>query len=324
MNWSFDDGEHTDMKGFSSTYSRPSPGQYPSQPALSEMALSGRYTCPLHVNPHHGYGFDLLYTGQVHTFLPGIPYQYEIGGALHPAQHQQQLQNRQYDHEMAVMYQQPISPVSDYQPHVVKPNDDEFAHVNHPSREGEAPHLHQPTPAYLPPTSVLFNRNLCPPPDSPLSTPFHSPTKQEEEYMDQVAEVFTPPLRFSAEPTEAFMSQDIGEEDENELQEPSQNYLAAQLERPLATPVPASDDTDHDKTAPYAVLIHRALMSTPTRRMVLAEIYEYFREKIPRFRKVKGRGWMNSIRHNLSMNGVSSHLVLTGVYNFSQSSCRLF
>ncbi|PWW80845.1 hypothetical protein C7212DRAFT_349821 [Tuber magnatum] len=62
-------------------------------------------------------------------------------------------------------------------------------------------------------------------------------------------------------------------------------------------------EEDQDDDAPYAVLIYRALMSTPTRRMVLSQIYDYFREKIPKFRKIKGRGWMNSIRHNLSMNG---------------------
>ncbi|KAG0636753.1 hypothetical protein HOY80DRAFT_925283 [Tuber brumale] len=63
------------------------------------------------------------------------------------------------------------------------------------------------------------------------------------------------------------------------------------------------EEEDQDDDAPYAVLIYRALMSTPTRRMVLSQIYDYFREKIPKFRKIKGRGWMNSIRHNLSMNG---------------------
>lgn len=76
-----------------------------------------------------------------------------------------------------------------------------------------------------------------------------------------------------------------------------------------ATPVvPIYSDTNTDKTAPYAVLIHRALMSSPEKKMVLADIYEYFKEKIPRFKRVKGRGWMNSIRHNLSMNGVGTQL----------------
>ena len=85
------------------------------------------------------------------------------------------------------------------------------------------------------------------------------------------------------------------------------------------------DDIDSDKMAPYAVLIHRALMSAPNHKMVLSQIYEYFREKIPRFRKVKGRGWMNSIRHNLSMNGVSCYDVplLTLTLRLLTASCSL-
>lgn len=54
---------------------------------------------------------------------------------------------------------------------------------------------------------------------------------------------------------------------------------------------------------PYAKLIYRALMSKPNHSMVLQEIYQWFRENT-----VKGssdtKGWMNSIRHNLSMNAV--------------------
>ena len=56
---------------------------------------------------------------------------------------------------------------------------------------------------------------------------------------------------------------------------------------------------------PYAKLIHRALMSAPNHSMVLQEIYQWFRDNT-----AKGssdtKGWMNSIRHNLSMNAVSS------------------
>ncbi|KAF8419923.1 hypothetical protein EV426DRAFT_614075 [Tirmania nivea] len=44
-------------------------------------------------------------------------------------------------------------------------------------------------------------------------------------------------------------------------------------------------------------------MSVPSRTMILGEIYQYFRENIPRFSKMRGKGWQNSIRHNLSMNG---------------------
>lgn len=66
-----------------------------------------------------------------------------------------------------------------------------------------------------------------------------------------------------------------------------------------------ADEIDvEDEEIPYAQLIYKALMSVPSRTMILGEIYQYFRGNIPRFSKVRGKGWQNSIRHNLSMNGV--------------------
>lgn len=70
---------------------------------------------------------------------------------------------------------------------------------------------------------------------------------------------------------------------------------------------PTAMDADADGQGvdeqPYAKLIHRALMSAPDHSMVLQEIYRWFRENT-----TKGssdtKGWMNSIRHNLSMNAV--------------------
>ncbi|KAI0997062.1 hypothetical protein K3495_g11124 [Podosphaera aphanis] len=53
---------------------------------------------------------------------------------------------------------------------------------------------------------------------------------------------------------------------------------------------------------PYAKLIHRALMSSPTRSMVLQEIYQWFRTHTPERTRKSETGWKNSIRHNLSMN----------------------
>ncbi|RPB20227.1 hypothetical protein L211DRAFT_530401 [Terfezia boudieri ATCC MYA-4762] len=65
-----------------------------------------------------------------------------------------------------------------------------------------------------------------------------------------------------------------------------------------------ADEIDvEDEEIPYAQLIYKALMSVPSRTMILGEIYRYFRENIPRFSKMRGKGWQNSIRHNLSMNG---------------------
>jgi len=56
---------------------------------------------------------------------------------------------------------------------------------------------------------------------------------------------------------------------------------------------------------PYAKLIHRALMSKPDHSMVLQDIYQWFRENTNKGSS-DNKGWMNSIRHNLSMNAVCS------------------
>jgi hypothetical protein len=70
---------------------------------------------------------------------------------------------------------------------------------------------------------------------------------------------------------------------------------------------PATDE-------PYAKLIYRALMSKPNHSMVLQEIYQWFRENT-----VKGgsdtKGWMNSIRHNLSMNAVRRYIWCYSLYS---------
>lgn len=80
---------------------------------------------------------------------------------------------------------------------------------------------------------------------------------------------------------------------------------------------------------PYAKLIYRALMSKPNHSMVLQEIYQWFRENT-----VKGssdtKGWMNSIRHNLSMNAVRRYVwcyslstVLTGFQAFKKTERKV-
>ncbi|KAL2128267.1 hypothetical protein VTI74DRAFT_9439 [Chaetomium olivicolor] len=65
---------------------------------------------------------------------------------------------------------------------------------------------------------------------------------------------------------------------------------------------PVSEQNDGKGGEPYAKLIYRAFLSTPRRAMTLQEIYQWFRENT---NKGKGasKGWQNSIRHNLSMNG---------------------
>ena len=67
-----------------------------------------------------------------------------------------------------------------------------------------------------------------------------------------------------------------------------------------------SDEEDKEATESYAKLIYRALMSAPNHCMVLKDIYKWFERHTTKTRDPKSKGWQNSIRHNLSMNGVSS------------------
>lgn len=70
--------------------------------------------------------------------------------------------------------------------------------------------------------------------------------------------------------------------------------------------VSALDDEDEmidDK--PYARLIYDALMQAPDHRMMLRDIYEWFRKNTTKAQDNATNGWQNSIRHNLSMNKVS-------------------
>lgn len=69
----------------------------------------------------------------------------------------------------------------------------------------------------------------------------------------------------------------------------------------------ADDDSDGEGSAhvePYAQLIYRALKSAPGHAMVLKEIYEWFEHNTDKAKNAASKGWQNSIRHNLSMNGV--------------------
>lgn len=63
------------------------------------------------------------------------------------------------------------------------------------------------------------------------------------------------------------------------------------------------DEDGNVDSEPYAQLIFRALKSAPGHRMVLKDIYQWF-EKYTNKATGNSKGWQNSIRHNLSMNGV--------------------
>lgn len=65
-------------------------------------------------------------------------------------------------------------------------------------------------------------------------------------------------------------------------------------------PAAASNKTE----TPYAQLIYRALKNAVGHSMSLQDLYAWFQENTDKC-KPGQRGWMNSIRHNLSMNAVS-------------------
>ncbi|KAL9011371.1 MAG: hypothetical protein Q9173_003780 [Seirophora scorigena] len=70
-------------------------------------------------------------------------------------------------------------------------------------------------------------------------------------------------------------------------------------------PLNDCDEADDDggiTEEPYAQLIFRALKSAPGHRMVLKDIYRWFERNTDKASK-SSKGWQNSIRHNLSMNG---------------------
>lgn len=68
------------------------------------------------------------------------------------------------------------------------------------------------------------------------------------------------------------------------------------------TSIEEDEDTFNDK--PYAIFIHEALMQAPGHRMMLKDIYEWFRQNTSKPQESGSNGWQNSIRHNLSMNKV--------------------
>ncbi|KAI9781539.1 MAG: hypothetical protein M1816_002254 [Peltula sp. TS41687] len=63
------------------------------------------------------------------------------------------------------------------------------------------------------------------------------------------------------------------------------------------------EETASEGNEPYAQLIYRALKDAPGNKMVLKDIYHWFSTNTEKSKNPSQKGWQNSIRHNLSMNG---------------------
>ena len=49
-------------------------------------------------------------------------------------------------------------------------------------------------------------------------------------------------------------------------------------------------------------MIAIAIQESKDGKLKLSQIYDYIRQKFPYYKVQKGKGWQNSIRHNLSLN----------------------
>ncbi|KAG9258195.1 uncharacterized protein F5Z01DRAFT_693156 [Emericellopsis atlantica] len=76
----------------------------------------------------------------------------------------------------------------------------------------------------------------------------------------------------------------------------------SQMGRASEPPMEPSVSTTQAKPEePYAQLIYRALKSAPGNSMSLQDLYTWFQSNTDKCKR-QGKGWQNSIRHNLSMN----------------------
>lgn len=79
----------------------------------------------------------------------------------------------------------------------------------------------------------------------------------------------------------------------------------------------AGEEGAIDKEQPYAQLIYRALKEAPGHTMILRDIYDWFKKNTEKAADKETKGWQNSIRHNLSMNGVR----LPCAYSLYSANC---
>ncbi|XPS81817.1 hypothetical protein M3J09_013742 [Ascochyta lentis] len=123
-----------------------------------------------------------------------------------------------------------------------------------------------------------------------------------------------PPATFFHSPLQAQDTLSLPDADTPELMQLSDDYdfhFGTHIKHEDHSPytdmsrasTPYSNDEPVDKEQPYAQLIYRALYDAPDHTMVLRDIYDWFRRYTDKAAQSETKGWQNSIRHNLSMNG---------------------
>ncbi|NXL82406.1 FOXA3 factor, partial [Leptocoma aspasia] len=67
-----------------------------------------------------------------------------------------------------------------------------------------------------------------------------------------------------------------------------------------AAPRPPAEPGDKPPQS-YIALISTAILSSPEKKLLLSDIYQWIMDNYPYF-KNKEKSWRNSVRHNLSLN----------------------
>lgn len=133
----------------------------------------------------------------------------------------------------------------------------------------------------------------------PPATFLHSPPHLQP--TPSLPDTSTPELMQFNDDYDLRYSQHVKYEDQLDYNSPYSDMSRAST--PYSTG--HEEDSPIDKEQPYAQLIYRCLLDAPDNTMVLRDIYDWFKRHTDKASHSETKGWQNSIRHNLSMNGVS-------------------
>ena len=189
---------------------------------------------------------------------------------------------------------------------------------------GTEPHQQLPTPfsSLSPPfNSNSYETDHQPAPSTQATSGMRSPVLPTPGYQNQLPPwtdfatsnaleetrtrlKYDPPQVYAFDTTPSFGSSLYATS--SDLRTPSQSKLHRPFRRTerLNQMDSSSESEGKQGEPPYAKLIYRALMDAPDHQMVLKDIYEWIAQNTDKARDPAFKGWQNSVRHNLSMNGV--------------------
>ena len=136
----------------------------------------------------------------------------------------------------------------------------------------------------------------------PRSAQFQQHTPSSETFAEHG---FDGPILFPARQPHSGPSIHSASIGPNEEHENSDGYVAMKDQ--------ASNSEERTSDTPYAKLIERALLEAKGNRLVVKDIYKWIEANTNKASDPSSKGWQNSVRHNLSMNGVRFPLHLVGL-----------